>query len=47
VAESDLAAISKGDSANSTRHAIRVDLVQDYASHHFATETIVVSAQVE
>ena len=45
VAESDLAAISKGDSANpSTRY---VDLVQDYANHHFATEAIVVSAQIE
>ena len=45
VAESDLAAISKGDSANpSTRY---VDLVKDYANHHFATEAIVVSAQIE
>ena len=45
VAESDLAAISKGDAANpSTRY---VDLVQDYANHHFATEAIVVSAQIE
>jgi len=45
VAESDLAAISKGDSANpATRY---VDLVQDYANHHFATEAIVVSAHIE
>jgi len=45
VAESDLAAISKGDSANpATRY---VELVQDYASHHFATEAIVVSAHIE
>ena len=45
VAEADLAAISKGDSANSaTRY---VELVQDYASHHFATEAIVVSAHIE
>ena len=45
VAESDLAAISKGDSANAaTRY---VDLVQDYARHHFATEAIVISAQIE
>jgi ribosome-binding ATPase len=45
VAESDLAAISKGDVANpATRY---VNLVQDYASHHFATEAIVVSAHIE
>ena len=45
VAESDLGAISKGDSANAaTRY---VDLVQDYANHHFATEAIVVSAHIE
>ena len=45
VAESDLAAISKGDSGNpGTRY---VNLVQDYARHHFATEAIVISAQIE
>ncbi len=45
VAESDLAAISKGDSSNpATRY---VELVQDYASHHFATEAIVVSVHIE
>ena len=45
VAESDLAAISKHDSANpATRY---VALVQDYANHHFATEAIVVSAHIE
>src|SRR5205814_2819326 len=45
VAESDLAAISKGDSANAaTRY---VDLVRDYARHHFATEAVVISAQIE
>jgi hypothetical protein len=45
VAESDLAAISKADSANpATRY---VDLVQDYANHHFATEAIVLSAHIE
>jgi ribosome-binding ATPase YchF (GTP1/OBG family) len=45
VAESDLAAISKGDFANAaTRY---VDLVQEYAAHHFATEAIVVSAHIE
>src|SRR5215813_5018152 len=45
VAESDLAAISKGDTANpATRY---VDLVRNYANHHFATEAIVVSAHIE
>jgi ribosome-binding ATPase len=45
VAESDLAAISKPDSSNpAARH---VDLVQDYARHHFATEAVVISAQIE
>ena len=45
VAESDLAAISKDDSAN---HATPyVNVVQDYARHHFATEAIVISAQLE
>lgn len=45
VAEADLAAASKGDSSNSA--ARHVDLVQDYAQHHFATEAIVISAQIE
>jgi len=45
VAESDLAAISKGDSSDpTTRH---VNLVEDYARHHFATEAVVISAQIE
>ena len=45
VAESDLAAISKGGSSNpTTRH---VNLVEDYARHHFATEAVVISAQIE
>jgi hypothetical protein len=45
VAESDLSAIFKKDSANrATRY---VDLVQDYARQHFATEAIVISAQIE
>jgi GTP-binding protein YchF len=45
VAESDLAAISKSDrSGVVTQH---VDLVQDYARHHFATEAVVISAQIE
>ena len=45
VAESDLAAISTGDRENAA--AQHVDLVQDYARHHFATEAIVISAQIE
>ena len=45
VADSDLAAISSGDQASAT--ARRVNLVQDYARHHFATEAIVISAQIE
>src|SRR5215831_20033088 len=43
--ESDLGVVCKGDAADpATRY---VDLVQNYASHHFATEAIVVSAQIE
>ena len=45
VAESDLAAISPGDQGSVT--ARHVDAVQDYARHHFATEAVVVSAQLE
>ena len=45
VAESDLAAISKGDRSNSA--AKYVDLVQDYAGHHFGTEALVISARIE
>jgi ribosome-binding ATPase len=45
VAESDLAAVAKADRSNA---AFRyVDVVQDYARHHFATEAIVISAQIE
>jgi ribosome-binding ATPase len=45
VAEADLVGISSGDEANpTTRH---VKAVQDYAQHHFATEAVVVSAQIE
>ncbi|HEU0210327.1 MAG TPA: redox-regulated ATPase YchF [Candidatus Udaeobacter sp.] len=45
VAESDLAAISKGDSADPAARYVR--LVEDYAKHHFATESVVISAQIE
>ena len=45
VAEADLAAVAKGDKTNSA--AKYVDLVQDYAKHHFGTEAFVISAQIE
>jgi GTP-binding protein YchF len=45
VAESDLATISKGNPSNlATRH---VNVVEDFARHHFATEAVVISAQIE
>jgi len=45
VAESDLAAIST--SAQESAASGHVELVQDYAHHHFATEAIMISAQIE
>ncbi len=45
VAESDLAAIST--SARESAASGHVELVQDYARHHFATEAIMISAQIE
>src|ERR1700680_3520715 len=45
VAETDLAAVAKGDKANAA--AKYVDLVQDYAKHHFGTEAFVISARIE
>jgi len=45
VAETDLAAIAKGDRANAA--AKYVDLVRDYAQYHFGTEAIVISARIE
>jgi GTP-binding protein YchF len=45
VAETDLAAVAKGDRANAA--AKYVDLVQDYAQHHFGTEAFVISARIE
>ena len=45
VAESDLAAIAKGEKGNAA--ARHVDLVRDYAQHHFGTEAVVISAQIE
>ena len=45
VAESDLASVSRGDGV--TPAVKFVDLVQDYARHHFATEAVVISARIE
>ena len=45
VAESDLTAIAKGEKGNAA--ARHVDLVRDYAQHHFGTEAVVISAQIE
>ncbi|MEY2541100.1 MAG: ribosome-binding ATPase, partial [Verrucomicrobiota bacterium] len=45
VAESDLAAIAAGDKSNPA--AQHVAAVQEYARNHFATEAVVVSAQIE
>ena len=45
VAETDLAAVAKNDQTNAAvKH---VDLVQDYAQHHFGTEAFVISARIE
>ena len=45
VAETDLAAVAKNDQTNAA--AKYVDLVQDYAQHHFGTEAFVNSARIE
>jgi ribosome-binding ATPase YchF (GTP1/OBG family) len=45
VAETDLAVVAKGDNANPA--AKYVDLVRDYAQHHFGTEAFVISARIE
>jgi ribosome-binding ATPase len=45
VGETDLAQIAKGDKANAAVQ--HVDLVQDYAQHHFGTEAVVISARIE
>jgi GTP-binding protein YchF len=44
VAESDLAMLSRGEKGLVTQH---VKTVQDYARNHFATEAVVISAQIE
>jgi ribosome-binding ATPase len=45
VAESDLAAISEETGANAALQHVRA--VQEYARNHFATEAVVISAQIE
>ena len=45
VAETDLAAVANSDKTNAA--AKYVDLVQDYAKHHFGTEAFVISARIE
>ena len=45
VAESDLAEIASGKSDSAATK--QVTAVEDYARHHFATEAIVISAQIE
>ena len=45
VAETDLAAVAKGDRTKAA--AKDVDLVKDYAQHHFGTEAFVISARIE
>ena len=45
VAESDLAAISQEIEANAALQHVRA--VQEYARNHFATEAVVISAQIE
>jgi len=49
VGESDLAAIAAATVVNDPGYSAvqRVDLVQDYAQHHFGTEAVVISAQIE
>jgi ribosome-binding ATPase len=45
VAETDLAVVAKDDQSHSATKY--VDLVQDYAQHHFGTEALVISARIE
>ena len=45
VAESDLAPISQGSETNAASQ--HVGAVQEYARNHFATEAVVISAQIE
>jgi len=45
VAETELAAVAKSDKDSSA--AKYVNLVQDYAQHHFGTEAFIISARIE
>ncbi len=45
VGESDLAAIAQKDETNAALRHVRA--VEDYARNHFATEAVVISAQIE
>ena len=45
VAEADLAAMFKGEKSNPTRQ--HIDRVREYAHHHFGTEAVIISAQIE
>ncbi|MEO5717358.1 MAG: DUF933 domain-containing protein, partial [Chthoniobacterales bacterium] len=45
VGESDLAAIAQKEETNAALKHVRA--VEDYARHHFATEAVVISAQIE
>jgi GTP-binding protein YchF len=45
VAETDLAVVAKNDQSSAAVEY--VDLVQDYAQHHFGTEAFVISARIE
>jgi GTP-binding protein YchF len=55
IAETDLAAVAAvadrgtgiSEAGSGNVAAQHVDLVQDYAQHHFATEAVVISAQIE
>jgi GTP-binding protein YchF len=47
VAESDLATVAAGAERGPTGAAKYVAAVRDYARHHFATEAVVISAQLE
>ena len=47
VAETDLAAASDEVSGLGYNVATRIKAVEDYARHHFATEAVVISAQIE
>jgi GTP-binding protein YchF len=45
VGEADLAAIAQKDETNAARQHVRA--VEEYARNHFATEAVVISAQIE